>query len=676
MDRRMTLRRILIAFWVLLASALLLTCANPINLLDTLETEVKIANKKFLVVNSVTPALNAADVNPGLAMTIVFDRELDESTISDGILSFLPSTGITSYEYTYTAATRTLSINADPYLLDDTPYTVTLTRQLEGLDGSELQNEYVWGFTTGTYPAGNVHINSNALATNSTSATLNMVYNSAVDEFRYSFVSENDLLTNPAINWEIKTSSWPTTLPGTDGVKTVWIQFKDTDPNPDVLSIVQADEIFYDTNPPVVNSFRINSNAAYTNTTSVTLNNNVSDLTPLEMRFQNGTSAGGSWEAYSSTKAWTLANNVGTRAVTAEFKDSAGNSTTVATDYIIYGVPTVSSASLGSATLGAVTVNFAAGTEDFGTDFYFIYRRDYPSGATYTYLGNGSSTSVNVSVAQGQLYYFHVRIYNSNSGYGDYSTTSALGYTSDIAIIYDGADSADTQTATDMKTILTTNIPGTYGPTVTGTMPSWSVTLIPQSLVSTTYAAANVFYGYPLIVTPGSDVYANANQSRNVTEHGHGVFAMGAGGTRLLDTVETYWSSWGFTGTNPADIGWGESATSAASVFMYTWTSGNSVWSSPLSSTAFPNTAGVVDHNARTQIGYSSLSAVCVYRSTDTNPTDGWLYGKEDAASSHYFPVVRQGRFLQFGFYADTDRYYTGWVYLTNLVYRMSAAYY
>ena len=178
-----------------------------------------------------------------------------------------------------------------------------------------------------------------------------------------------------------------------------------------------------------------------------------------------------------------------------------------------------------------------------------------------------------------------------------------------------------------------------------------------------------------MIITPGNDLFSNANQSRNVVAHGHGVFAMGTGGTRLLDTCETYWGSWGLPGTAPTEIGWGESAIPSAGAFMYTWTLGNSVWSYPLNSTTFPGGTSPIN-NARTQISYASISRVSVYRGSDTNPTDGWLYGKEDSATSHYYPVVRQGRFLQFGFQQETDRPYTGWVYITNLVHRMSAVYY
>ena len=48
-----------------LAALLLMTCFNPFDIIAELETEVKIANNKFLIVESITPAKNATGVQPG-----------------------------------------------------------------------------------------------------------------------------------------------------------------------------------------------------------------------------------------------------------------------------------------------------------------------------------------------------------------------------------------------------------------------------------------------------------------------------------------------------------------------------------------------------------------------------------------------------------------------------------
>jgi hypothetical protein len=260
-----------------------------------------------------------------------------------------------------------------------------------------------------------------------------------------------------------------------------------------------------------------------------------------------------------------------------------------------------------------------------------------------------------------------------------------VGYTSNIAIIYNDGSGTDTIVAQDMKTILTSNLPAAYPASISGTMPSWTVTLVPQSLVSTVYNSSTIHYGYPLIVTPGITFYSNPNQVRNVTAHisplnlGHGVFAMGSGGTHLLDTVNTNWDAWAYTGTQPTSIGWGPSATGIVSRYMYTWTSagGNTVWSVPLQSSVFTASLPTTDQT-RTYISSTSVGRVSVYRGANDNPTpDGYLYGHEDRTPvpAYYYPVVRHGRFLQFGFEQETDYPYTGWVYIINLAYRMSTAY-
>jgi hypothetical protein len=670
MDRRV-IRRLLSSAGLALAAALMLTCSNPISFKDAVETEVKIANNKFLIVQSVTPALNATDVNPGLSLTIVFDRELDESTIADGILALSPAAS--EYDYTYTAATKTLAIHALPYLADATAYTASLTKNLRGADGSELQNEYVWGFTTGTYPAGSVHINNDDLATNIAGITMHFDWNPVVDKYRYSLVSEADLagkswLSLPAVDVD-------DTLSGPDGAKTVWVQYRDDGP-PAAESLVQADEIFYDTTPPAVNYVRINKDSVYTTSTSVTLYNSVSDLTPMQMRFQNVGGAWSEWQTYASSRAWTLKNSVGTLVVNAEYRDSAGNAVSPASDAVIYGVVTANYASKGAAAAGSVAVYFDAPLSEAATpNRYYIYRRDYPSGDRYTSLGYVTASGQTVAAPEETFYWFHVRIWNETAGgYGLYGTTGAMGYTANITIIYDSNDGTDTSLANSLKSVLQTDWPNhaTYGADIDGTMPSWSVMLIPQSMISTTYSAANWYGGDPVIITHGNDLYANASQTRNVTAYGRGVVGMGTGGAQLLGTVAANWAAWGFGGTSPSEITYGAGAGLGQTYYVNTWTMGNTTWSSPLASNGVPGISLPGDttpnHDALVQMAYGNVYRRGINRgAAPTNPTDGVLLAKDDTYGL-YFPIVRQGRFLHYGFYALPARPYTGYVNLVNLI--------
>ncbi len=135
-----------------------MTCSNPIDLLATLETEVKIANNKFLVVKDFTPGNSDTNINPGASVTVQFDRALDMATATDSTLTVTPMDEIDHLEYSFNSSTNTLSIDAYPLYADTTIYTVTVTKGVKGTDGSEVQNELSWSYTTGSFPNGNVKI--------------------------------------------------------------------------------------------------------------------------------------------------------------------------------------------------------------------------------------------------------------------------------------------------------------------------------------------------------------------------------------------------------------------------------------------------------------------------------------------------------------------------------------
>ncbi|MCK4546161.1 MAG: hypothetical protein KAW17_01855 [Candidatus Eisenbacteria sp.] len=91
-----------------------------------------------------------------------------------------------------------------------------------------------------------------------------------------------------------------------------------------------------DSNP--YGSLAIDGGATHTNTTTVTLNNSVSDdVSGLhEMRFKNEVGGAWSgWEAYASTRAWTLDAGDGTKTVYAEHSDNVGNVLATSDDIVL-----------------------------------------------------------------------------------------------------------------------------------------------------------------------------------------------------------------------------------------------------------------------------------------------------------------------------------------------------
>jgi hypothetical protein len=90
-------------------------------------------------------------------------------------------------------------------------------------------------------------------------------------------------------------------------------------------NFVHSDEVFW-TEPAGV--FTIAGGAAYTASSTVTLNSTVSDALPLQMRFSNdNTFVGSSWETYAGSKPnWPLSAGDGLKTVYAQYREyNAGN---------------------------------------------------------------------------------------------------------------------------------------------------------------------------------------------------------------------------------------------------------------------------------------------------------------------------------------------------------------
>jgi hypothetical protein len=95
-----------------------------------------------------------------------------------------------------------------------------------------------------------------------------------------------------------------------------------------------------DITPPQNCSVSINSGAVATNTTSVTLTLGATDVSQMSI---SNTTSQGAWEAYATSKAWTLTAGEDTKTVYVWYRDSIGNTSSYVTDTIIYDItaPTI-----------------------------------------------------------------------------------------------------------------------------------------------------------------------------------------------------------------------------------------------------------------------------------------------------------------------------------------------
>ncbi|MHB0980203.1 MAG: Ig-like domain-containing protein [Thermoleophilia bacterium] len=142
----------------------------------------------------------------------------------------------------------------------------------------------------------------------------------------------------PTVTWSY---SWA--VPLEDYVShTIWSLATDAASNVEVPT--SSRQVWVDRVAPNVVSFAVAGGAAYATSTSVTLNNSVTDGSTkqgqvVQMRFSNDGATWSAWESYAATKAWTLTAGDGTKTVYAEFSDVAGNVSAVNDTIILDATP-------------------------------------------------------------------------------------------------------------------------------------------------------------------------------------------------------------------------------------------------------------------------------------------------------------------------------------------------
>ncbi len=263
MDRRVrTLIRTAFLAAVAAAGLLLASCSN-VNLVALLTTEVKRATNKFLVVNTVGPTA-PTNVNPGAPIVIEFDRPLSLASLDSTSIVITPS-DLFVPAFILSNGNKTLSIEADPYLKDNTTYEVRLTLALRAEDGSSLEQERTWSFGTGEYPAGSLKVTdgegTEVTYTRFLQPHFTITYKAICDKYRVStdpaaFAS----FTDPDAGWRSLTGPSPWTFPSSDltspafslasgdGEKTVYIQFLRTATGD--RSLVRSDVVVLDQTLP------------------------------------------------------------------------------------------------------------------------------------------------------------------------------------------------------------------------------------------------------------------------------------------------------------------------------------------------------------------------------------------------------------------------------------------
>ncbi len=214
-----------------------------------------------------------------------------------------------------------------------------------------------------TAPTGSVSINGGAASTTSRSTTLTIAATDDIDDTSTMQMQvSNDSGFSGAV-WEAYATSKAWTLTNGTGTKTVYVRFKDSAGN---TSTGYSDTITLDDSAAPTGSIDVNSGASTTNTSSVTLTLSATDdidsTGSLQMMVSNDSGfTGGVWEAYATSKAWTLSAGTGSRTVYAKFKDSTGNTSGSYNDAITVTDTTAPTGSI-SVNAGASTTNNLSAT--------------------------------------------------------------------------------------------------------------------------------------------------------------------------------------------------------------------------------------------------------------------------------------------------------------------------
>lgn len=303
------------------------SCENLSVLMAQLDDDVKLANGRYLQIESTLPT-QFLTVNPSVTLLIKFDRPVNPDLVGDWIKVFVEDSLLeikefgtselpdTSLDFSYSDISNTLLITSTPYLTSGVKINLTLIAGLPAVDGSILRESQTLTFFTGNMPAGDIDVydgpdldtfinpsvKANALAgyTNASGDIELAIETTKVVTHYYVSASYDPLVDNsdPILMTDDPISdSWPVSasrsfdmeltsgITSGDGEKNIYIRFYDDEE--EVFSPVVKATTILDTTDPTVSPYFHGSN--YTNK-SVTVRSGASDLNGIQPGLYSWTS--------------------------------------------------------------------------------------------------------------------------------------------------------------------------------------------------------------------------------------------------------------------------------------------------------------------------------------------------------------------------------------------------
>lgn len=395
------MKNLLIFAVIILGIFFLGTCENAISLIDEIETEVKVSNDLFLVIESVSIDAdilepNVVNLNPGGIFKFQFDRGINTSTVNEDNIIIEDATGtLVAWNFNYNEQTKLLSIEPDPYLANETEYIIKLSG-IKGLDESELQESFLSGFTTGLFATGAVSIKGNDANSNSGYSIselldIDVKVNDAFAHMYYRFSFDD------GISWE----GWIEVSPGStttetldlgnfnstdyytgDGLYYLETEFRgnSTGAAPFTVGYKESNSIFVDLTAPAINSVLIDNGATYSTDTLLSVAVGISDNDPTlcSYRYSTTDTSFTSWNNMTSSSfifsaGVNSADDI-SKTVDVEVKDAAGNAVATGNDLIQVddvhpGAPTITTS---NETTTSTSLSWAWST---GTGNFIKYQR-------------------------------------------------------------------------------------------------------------------------------------------------------------------------------------------------------------------------------------------------------------------------------------------------------------
>lgn len=289
--------------------------------------------------------------------------------------------------------------------------TVSNTESYSGGDGDAQTTVDV------TAPTGTVQIDGGLTYALMPTVTLSLAawdVTSGVSDTQYS----NDGIDFSA--WEAYTASKGWMLIPGDGIKTVYVRFRDVAGN---VSTTYSDTIILDTTAPT-DTIQIDDGATYTAIPTVTLALEAHDANGVtNMRFSSDAVAFSAWLPYSTTHTWRLADGDGTRAAYVQYRDTAGNVSPSYFDTIILDT-TPPTAAVDALTPYQTELAFAvswSGTDALaGTDSFDVQVRDGDTAWT-DWLTETTAFSATFEGLDGHIFYFRARARDVLGNLGSYA---------------------------------------------------------------------------------------------------------------------------------------------------------------------------------------------------------------------------------------------------------------